>query len=150
MQEAILLILKAASDSEEARGMSLDAQTQLAEIVQGLSRSSSIQPIFQKTLTESSLNIPALEHNLQTVIEAPVPPPVIEDVNMEDVDDEALDNFTPALESLTNETLFPSSFLSKQSIPEFDNLVQVFALAGDSDVRIEQFTNLPILGNDPW
>ncbi|KAJ5379781.1 U3 small nucleolar RNA-associated protein 10 [Penicillium cataractarum] len=148
IQAAMGLVLKAASDSEEARGMSLDVQTQLAELVQGFSRSSSLQPIFQKTLAEASLNIPALEHNLQTVVEAPVPTPAIEDVDMEDVGDDNLDNFTPALESLINESLFPTSFLSKQHIPEFENLVQVFALAGDSQARIEQFTNLPILGKN--
>jgi U3 small nucleolar RNA-associated protein 10 len=146
-KEAITMILKAASNSDETRGMSLDAQTQLAELVQGFSRSASIQPVFQKALTESSFNIPALEHNLQTVVEAPVPAPAIEDVDMQDVDDDQdLDTFTPAVEALTKEPVFPSSFLGKQSIPEFDNLVQVFALAADSEARLEQFTNLRILG----
>jgi len=146
-KEAMIMILKAASNSDEARGMSLDAQTQLAELVQGFTRSPSLQPIFQRALTESSFNVTALEHNLQTVVEAPIPTPAIEDVDMQDVDNEQdLDTFTPAMEALTKEHLFPSSFLSKQSIPEFNSLVQVFALAADSETRLEQFTNLRILG----
>ena len=146
-KEAITMILKAASNSDETRGMSLDAQTQLAELVQGFSRPGAFQPIFQKALAESSFDIPALEHNLQTVVEAPIPAPAIEDVDMQDVDDEQdLDTFTPAVEALTKEPVFSSSFLSKQSIPEFDSLVQVFALAADSEARLEQFTNLRILG----
>jgi U3 small nucleolar RNA-associated protein 10 len=146
-KEAMTMVLKAASDSEETRGMSFDAQTQLAELVQGFGRSSSLQPVFQKALAESTFNIQALEHNLQTVVEAPLLTPAIEDVDMQDVDDEMdLDTFTPAAEALAKEPLFPTSFLSKQSIPEFDSLVQVFALAVDSETKLEQFTNLRILG----
>ncbi|KAJ5662546.1 U3 small nucleolar RNA-associated protein 10 [Penicillium maclennaniae] len=145
-KEAMTMVLKAASDSDETRGMSLDAQTQLAELVQGFARSSSFQPIFQKALAESSFNIQALEHNLQTVVEAPIPTPAIEDVDMQDVDELDVDTFTPAAEALAKEPLFPESFLSKQIIPEFDSLVQVFALAVDSEARLEQFTNLRILG----
>ena len=145
-KEAMTMVLKAASDSDETRGMSLDAQTQLAELVQGFGRSSSFQPIFQKALAESSFNIQALEHNLQTVVEAPIPTPAIEDVDMQDVDELDVDTFTPAAEALAKEPVFPESFLSKQFIPEFDSLVQVFALAVDSEARLEQFTNLRILG----
>ncbi|KXG53254.1 uncharacterized protein PGRI_003040 [Penicillium griseofulvum] len=145
--KAMRLVLEAASNSDETRKMSLEAQTQLAELVQGFNRSETLQPVFQKTLTESSFNISALEHNLQTVVEIPVAAQAIEDVDMIDADDQPqVDAFTPALESLTKEPLFPYSFLSKQSIIEFDNLVRVFALAVDSEDKIELFANLPILG----
>ncbi|KAJ5448634.1 hypothetical protein N7445_003455 [Penicillium cf. griseofulvum] len=145
--KAMRLVLEAASNSDETRRMSLEAQTQLAELVQGFNRSETLQPVFQKTLTESSFNISALEHNLQTVVEVPVAAQAIEDVDMIDADDQPqVDAFTPALESLTKEPLFPFSFLSKQSIIEFDNLVRVFALAVDSEDKIELFANLPILG----
>ncbi|KAJ5593889.1 uncharacterized protein N7459_000097 [Penicillium hispanicum] len=147
MKEAMAMVLKAASDPDETRGMSLDTQTQLAELVQGFGQSASLQPIFQKTLAESSLNIPALEHNLQAVVDVPIPSQAIEDVTMEDADEQNdLDTFTPALESLSQESQFSSSFLSKQSIPEFDSLVQVLALAVDSDSKLDQFTSLRILG----
>lgn len=146
-KEAISMVLKAASNTEETRGMSLDIQTQLADLVQELCRSDSLQPIFQTALVESSTNIPALEHNLQTVVEAPVQAKALEDVDMEDVDVvDDVDTFTPALESLKGESLFPSSFLSKQAIPEFDSLIQVFALAADSEARLDQFADLPLLG----
>ncbi|KAJ5138303.1 uncharacterized protein N7515_003151 [Penicillium bovifimosum] len=145
--KAMSLVLEAASNTDETRGMSLDAQTQLAELVQGFNRSETLQPIFRKTLTGASFNISALEHNLQTVVEAPLVAPATEDVDMVDADEQPeVDSFTPALESLTSETLYPSSFLSQQSIVEFDNLVRVFALAVDSEERLELFTNLPILG----
>ncbi|KAJ5781893.1 uncharacterized protein N7518_010376 [Penicillium psychrosexuale] len=145
--KAMSLVLEAASNADDTRGMSLDAQTQLAELVQGFNRSETLQPIFQKVLTESSLNISALEHNLQTVVEAPVVAQAIEDVDMIDADDQPqVDAFTPALESLIKESLFPYSFLSKQFTIEFDNLVRVFALAVDSEDNLELFTNLPILG----
>ncbi|KGO59818.1 HEAT, type 2 [Penicillium expansum] len=145
--KAMSLVLEAASNADETRGMSLDAQTQLAELVQGFNRSETLQPIFQKTLTGSSFNISALEHNLQTVVEAPVVAQAIEDVDMVDADDQPqVDAFTPALESLVKEPLFPYSFLSKQSIIEFDNLVRVFALAVDSEENLDLFTNLSILG----
>ncbi|KAJ5779796.1 hypothetical protein N7457_007516 [Penicillium paradoxum] len=145
--KAMSLVLEAASNADETRRMSLDAQTQLAELVQAFNRSENLQPIFQNILNGSSFNISALEHNLQTVVEAPVSVPEIEDVDMADADEQPeLDAFTPALESLAKEKLFPSSFLSKQSIIEFDNLVRVFALAVDSEENLELFTNLPILG----
>ncbi|CAG8401998.1 unnamed protein product [Penicillium salamii] len=145
--KAMSLVLEAASSADETRGMSLDAQTQLAELVQGFNRSETLQHVFQKTLNASSFNIPALEHNLQTVIEAPIAAPLLEDVEMADADEQPeVDAFTPALESLINEPLFSSSFLSKQSIIEFDNLVRVFALAADSEENVESFTNLSILG----
>ncbi|KAJ5082985.1 U3 small nucleolar RNA-associated protein 10 [Penicillium argentinense] len=146
MKQAMTLVLKAVGDTDEARGISLNAQTQLAELVQGFSRSESLQPLFHKALAESALNIQAVEHNLQTVVEAPIPSMAIEDVDMEDVDQEPVDTFTPALVSLTNEPLYPASFLSRQSIPEFDNLVQVFALAADSAENLNKFSDLPILG----
>ncbi|KAJ5087353.1 U3 small nucleolar RNA-associated protein 10 [Penicillium angulare] len=146
MKEAMTMVLKAASDSEKTGDLSLESQTQLAELVQGFSRSSTLQPVFQNVIAESSFNIPALEHNLQTVVEAPIQPQAIEDVEMEDVDNRDIDHFTPAFESLSKESRFPSSFLSKQSIPEFSNLVQVFAMAVDSEARIAQFLDLPILG----
>jgi U3 small nucleolar RNA-associated protein 10 len=145
--KAMSLVLEAASNADETRGMSLDAQTQLAELVQGFNCSETLQPIFQKTLTGSSFNISALEHNLQTVIEAPVATALIEDVEMADANDQPeVDAFTPALESLVKEPLFPTSFLSKQSIIEFDNLVRVFALAVDNQENLDLFTNLSILG----
>lgn len=145
--KAMCLVLEAASNPDETRGVSMDAQTQLAELVQGFNRSETLQPIFQKVLKESSFNIPALEHNLQTIIEAPIATPLLEDVEMADaVERPEVDAFTPALESLVKQPLFPDSFLSKQSIIEFDNLVRVFALAIDSENNLEQFTNLPILG----
>ncbi|KAJ6189844.1 hypothetical protein N7519_004752 [Penicillium mononematosum] len=145
--KAMSLVLEAASNADETRGMSLDAQTQLAELVQGFNRSETLQPIFQQTLTGSSFNISALEHNLQTVVEAPVVAQAIEDVDMIDADDQPqVDAFTPALETLVKEPLFPHSFLSRQSIIEFDNLVRVFALAVDSEDNLERFTTLPILG----
>lgn len=146
-KEAMSMVLRAASNTEETRGMSLDIQTQLADLVHELSRSQSLHPVFQKALAESSTNVAALEHNLQTVVEAPIEAKALEDVDMEDIDvAQDVDTFTPALESLEGESLFPSSFLSEQTIPEFDSLVQVFALAADSEARLEQFANLPILG----
>ncbi|KAJ5639074.1 U3 small nucleolar RNA-associated protein 10 [Penicillium longicatenatum] len=146
MKQAMALVIKSASDVEKTRDMSLDTQTQLAELVQGFSRSSSLQPTFQNLLAETSLNISALEHNLQTVVEAPIQPQLIEDVEMEDVDERDVDNFTPAFESLSKEPKYPSSFLSKQYIPEFNSLIQVFALAVESESRVAQFVDLPILG----
>ncbi|KAJ5621414.1 hypothetical protein N7528_006197 [Penicillium herquei] len=145
LKTAVTLVLKAASNSENTCDMSLESQTQLAELVQSFSRAGSLQSIFQNVVAESSLNIPALEHNLQTVIEAPIQPQLIEDVEMEDVDYQDVDHFTPALESLAKAPRFPASFLSKQYIPEFNNLVQVFALAVDSEAKIAQFVELPIL-----
>ena len=146
LREAITIVLNAASDPEKTRGMSLDVQKQLAELIQKFGQSSSLQPIFRKTLAESSLNIPALEHNLQTVVDVPLPPQAIEDVNMEDVDDQNnVDTFTPSLESLAKEPQYSSSFLSKQFIPQFEALVQVFALAVDSETKITQFNDLQIL-----
>ncbi|KAJ5679855.1 U3 small nucleolar RNA-associated protein 10 [Penicillium macrosclerotiorum] len=147
LKEAMRLVLKAASNTEENRGMSLDIQTGLADLIQGFIRSPSSQTLFQKALADSALNISALEHNLQTVVEAPILPPAIEDIDMQDVDmEQQVDNFKPALESLTKEPLFGSSFLSQQSIPQFDALVQLFALAIDSEDKLTQFTNLRILG----
>ncbi|KAJ5918008.1 U3 small nucleolar RNA-associated protein 10 [Penicillium verhagenii] len=147
LKQAMTMVLKSASDIEKTHDMSLDTQTQLSELVLGFSRSTSpLQSAFQTILAESSFNVSALEHNLQTVVEAPAAQQLIEDVEMEDVDERDIDNFTPAFESLSKEPKFPSSFLAKQHIPEFNNLVQVFALAVESEAKIAQFVDLPILG----
>ncbi|KAJ5231850.1 uncharacterized protein N7469_006438 [Penicillium citrinum] len=144
LKQAMTMVLQATGDNDEARGISLDIQTQLAELVQRFNQSESLRPLFQKTLAESSLNIQAVEHNLQTVVEAPIPSLPSGDVEMVDADQEPVDHFTPALESLVKEHPY-SSFLSKQSIPEFDSLVQVFALAADSEDYITKFSDLAIL-----
>ncbi|CAL5874323.1 uncharacterized protein PFLUO_LOCUS8619 [Penicillium psychrofluorescens] len=147
LSNALSMVLETASNSDKTRGISLDIQTRLAELVQGFNRSESFQPIFQKALAERSVNVAALEHNLQTVVEAIVPSPAIADVEMEDADkDQDVDRFTPALESLSKKSLFPSSFLSAQSVPDFDSLVQAFVLGAESKDRLDLFTNLPALG----
>lgn len=146
VKEAMMLVLKAAGNSDDARGMSLDIQARLADVVQGFSRSESLQPIFREALTDSATNVPLLEHNLQTIVEVPFQVPVAEDVDMEDADNsEDVDTFTPALESLMKEKLYPLSFLSKQVIPEFDGLIQVFALAAESETKLRMFFDLPII-----
>ncbi|XHG01646.1 snoRNA-binding rRNA-processing protein utp10, variant 3 [Aspergillus wentii] len=149
MSKGMAMVIHAASNANKNGAMPLDVQTHIADLVQEFSRSDSLQPIFQKTLAESSVDVSALEHNLQTVIESLPAPPAIEDVEMEDAEKEdELDNFTPALESLAGKGLFEKSFLSKQSIGVFDNLVQTFALATGSQDKVDSFINLPILGKD--
>lgn len=149
IKEAMMMVLRAAGNHEDTRGLSLDIQAQLADLVQGFSRSESLQSIFGEALTESATNVPLLEHNLQTVVEAPfqAQAQTHEDVDMQDADEsQDVDTFTPALESLMKEKLFPSSFLSKQAIPEFDGLVQLFALAAESETKLEMFFKLPLIG----
>lgn len=147
LKEAIKIVLATASKAHESNGFTLEAQTQLAELLQGFNRSSSSQVVFQAAIAETSLDIAAVEHNLQTVLEAPIQAQAIEDIDMEDVDErQIVDNFTPALESFSKESRFSSSFLSKQYIPEFENLVQLLALAVDSDTKVSKFAALPILG----
>lgn len=147
MGKGMAMVLHAAGNAHKHGGMSLDTQTHLAELVQHFSRSETLQPIIQKTLAESSLDIAAMEHNLQTVIEAAPAQPAVEDTQMEDADsEEEQDAFSPALEALAGEGLHSSSFLSEQHIPVFDRLVQTFALATGSQERLDSFTNLRVLG----
>lgn len=147
MSQGMTMVLRAADDANKTSEMSLDAQTNLAELVQNFSRSEALQPIFKRTLEESSFDVAALEHKLQIVIEAVPAPRAIEDVQMEDAEPENHeDTFSPALESLTGEKLHGSSFLDKQTIPAFDKLVQVFALATGFQEKLDSFVNLRILG----
>ncbi|KAE8147488.1 U3 small nucleolar RNA-associated protein 10 [Aspergillus avenaceus] len=143
MGEAMALVLRASGNAHKDGALSLDAQTHLADLVLHFSRTESLQPIFQKTIEESSIDIPALEQNLQTVIEAVPTPKAVEDVKMEDIEEEK-DNFTPALESLTN-TKSDDSYLSAQSLPVFYNLIQTFALGTGSQEKLDAFGNLPAL-----
>lgn len=147
MGKGMAMVLHAASNAHRDGALPLDIQTRLADLVQSFSRSESLQPILQSTIAESSLDMTALEHNLQTVIESAPKPKAIEDVEMGDaVQEEEQDNFTPALESLAKESQHEVSFLSTQSLPVFNNLVQTFALAIGSQERLDAFTNLPVLG----
>lgn len=146
-ESGIGMILHAAGNAHKHGGMTLDAQTHLAELVQRFNRSESLRPLLQKALAESSFDLTTLEHNLQTVIEDVPAPQAVEDVQMEDAELEGeQDNFSPALASMTGENLYPSSFLVKQSIPVFDRLVQVFAMATGVQERLDSFTNLRVLG----
>ncbi|KAL4953852.1 hypothetical protein BDW69DRAFT_164310 [Aspergillus filifer] len=144
LAQAMALVLRAASNIDGT--IALDAQTHLADLVQHFSRSASLQPIFQKVIENSSFDLTTLEHNLQTAIESVPAPKAIEDVEMEDADkEEASDVYTSALESLKKEGPFKASFLSAQSIPVFDRLVQAFALSAGSQERINLFLELPVL-----
>ncbi|KAF9886855.1 snoRNA-binding rRNA-processing protein utp10 [Aspergillus nanangensis] len=145
--QGLTLVLRAASDVHHDGVMSLDAQTHLADLVQSFSRSESLRPVLEKAITESSLDVKALEHNLQTVIESVPTPKAVEDVEMDDAEPtQEVDRFQPALESLTGEPLFTTSFLGAQQIPVFDRLAQVFALATGSQTKLESFANLTVLG----
>ncbi|KAL6235877.1 U3 small nucleolar RNA-associated protein 10 [Aspergillus navahoensis] len=143
--KAMALVLQAASGVDIT--MSLDAQTHLADLVQHFSRSNSLQPVFQKLIEESSIDLSVLEHNLQTAIESVTVSKAIEDVEMEDADKEetATDGYDSALESLAKESSFSTSFLAARSIPVFDKLVQAFALSAGSQVRASSFVELPVL-----
>lgn len=146
MSKGMTMVLQAASNVHRDGTMPLDIQTRLSDIVQVFAQSEALQPIFQRTIADLTLDMTALEHNLQTVIEAAPEPKAIEDVEMGDAMEEERDNFTPALESLSKETSDVISFLSAQSIPLFDTLVQTFALATGSPEKVDAFTNLPVLG----
>ncbi|KAL3434204.1 U3 small nucleolar RNA-associated protein 10 [Aspergillus tetrazonus] len=143
--KAMTLVLQAAS--AVGGTISLDTQTQIAEIVQHFSRSSSLQPVFQKVINESSIDLSVIEYNLQTVIESVPVNKAIEDVEMEDADktETATDGYDSALESLAKESSFSTSFLAAQSIPVFDKLVQAFALSAGFPERVSSFVELPVL-----
>ncbi|KAL4998400.1 U3 small nucleolar RNA-associated protein 10 [Aspergillus recurvatus] len=143
--KAMALVLQAASGVDST--MSLDAQTHLADLVQYFSRSNSLQPVFQKLIEESSIDLSVLEHNLQTAIESVPVSKAIEDVEMEDADKDetATDGYDSAFESLAKERPFSTSFLAAQSIPVFDKLVQAFALSAGSQERAKSFVELPVL-----
>ena len=145
---AMAMVLRAISDAHASGTLSLDMQTRLADLVQQFNQSDYFRPIFQKMLAESNFDVAALEHHLQTVIEAPSETRAIEDVKMEDAEEknEEQDVFSPALESLAKEDQHNSSFLVKLSVPLFDRLAQAFALAVGSRDRIESFANLRVLG----
>ncbi|GLA46637.1 snoRNA-binding rRNA-processing protein utp10 [Aspergillus niger] len=144
--KAMTVILQAVSHAHTEGVLSLDAQTHLAELVQHFTQSESLQPIFQKTIEDSSIDVAALEHNLQTVIESvPTTTPAIGDVEMEDVQQEAVeDNFASVLESVAGKNL-ESSALSAQSMPAYESLVQTFALAVGSQEKLQAFVDLPAL-----
>ncbi|KAL4908457.1 hypothetical protein BDW74DRAFT_100891 [Aspergillus multicolor] len=143
--KAMSFVLQAGCTVDGA--MTLDAQTHLADLVQYFSRSASLQPVFQKVIAESSFDLSVLEHNLQTAIESVPVTKAIEDTEMEDADKEepVTDGYELAIESLTKEGPFKTSFLAERSIPVFDKLVQAFALAAGSQERVKSFVELPVL-----
>ncbi|RAL03856.1 snoRNA-binding rRNA-processing protein UTP10 [Aspergillus ibericus CBS 121593] len=144
--KAMATILHAISHAHREGVLSLDAQTHLAELVQHFSQSESLRPIFQKTIEESSIDVAALEHNLQTVIESVPATQAIKDVEMGDAQQEVVDDgFASALESVAGKKL-DASALSAQSISAFEGLVQTFALAVGSQEKLETFVELPALG----
>ncbi|PYH84264.1 SSU processome component Utp10 [Aspergillus uvarum CBS 121591] len=143
--KAMSTVLHATSNAHRQGALALDAQTQLAELVQHFTQSESLRPVFQKAIEESQLDIAALEHNLQIVIESAPAPKALEDVEMGDAEvEEAEDQFPPALESLAGKSLDVSA-LSAQNLPVFESLVQVFALGVGSEEKLESFVNLPSL-----
>lgn len=149
MSKGMTMVLHAAGSAHKRGGMSLNVQTHLAELVQHFSRSETLQPILQNAIAESSLDVATVEHNLQTVIETVPAQHAIEDVQMEDVESDQEpdhDAFSPAIDSLSGENLYPSSFIAKQSIPVFDRLVQAFALSTGSQEKRDTFMNLRVLG----
>ncbi|KAF7155118.1 hypothetical protein CNMCM5623_006545 [Aspergillus felis] len=147
MGKAMALVLEATSSVHKDGTMSLDAQARFADLIQGFSQSESLRPIFQKTIAESSFDIATIEHNLQTVIDTAPAPRAVLDVEMEDAEkEEEQDIFSSAVESLSAEKSFNGSFLSSQSIPLFERLVQAFALAVGSNEKCQTFSDLAALG----
>ena len=151
ISRGMAMVLRAVGDVYASGTLSLDAQMRLADIVQQFNQSDYFRPIFEKTLAESSFDIPALEHHLQTVIDIAPETSALkdgQDVEMRDtVDgDEGQDTFSRTLELLAKEDIYGSSFLLRRSIPVFERLAQLFSLAVGSQDRIESFANLPVLG----
>ncbi|EAW06964.1 snoRNA-binding rRNA-processing protein UTP10 [Aspergillus clavatus NRRL 1] len=145
--KAMAMVLHAASNAHRDGTMSLDTQACLADLVQEFNQSEFLQPIFQKTIAESTFDTAAIEHNLQTVIVTAPAPRAVEDVVMGDAEKVVeQDGFSSTLEALVGEKLFKSSFLSAQSIPVFDRLVQAFALAASSEEKTQVFSDLAVLG----
>ncbi|RAL07400.1 snoRNA-binding rRNA-processing protein UTP10 [Aspergillus homomorphus CBS 101889] len=143
--KAMSLVLHATSHAHREGALALDAQTQLAELVQHFSQSESLRPIFQKAIAESQLDVAALEHNLQIVIESAPAPKALEDVEMGDAEiEEVEDQFPSALESLAEKSLDVSA-LSAQTLPVFESLVQVFALGVGSEEKLVSIVSLPSL-----
>jgi U3 small nucleolar RNA-associated protein 10 len=146
-RKAITNILQTATDSSKRGTLSLDMQAGISEIVQKLNSSNNFRPILQAITSESVIDVTALEASLQTVIETQPALPAIEDVAMEDADDQKEpDVYLDLIQSLAKESLYSSSFLAEPASTVFEKLVQVLTLAAESSEKLEEFSNLPVLG----
>ncbi|EED21107.1 SSU processome component Utp10, putative [Talaromyces stipitatus ATCC 10500] len=146
-KKAINMLFQTAMDAQKSGTLSLDVQTQMSELVQTLNASDVYRPLLQGITTERDMDIDSLEHSLQTTIRTQPALPASEDAEMMDIEEEQeVDNFTPLLESLAKEPLASSSFLSIETSRNFEQTLQAFTLAGTSSDKLQQLSNLPLLG----
>ena len=153
MSRGMEMVLRAINDAYASDALSLDSRMRLADIVRKFNQSDYLRPIFRRTLAESSFDVAALEHQLQTAFEVTPETRAVEDVedieigNTTSTSDEQ-DVFSSTFALLTKEDLFPSSFLVRRSIPLFDRLVLLFSLAVGSQAKVKLFINLQVLGKE--
>lgn len=146
-KQALRMISQATVDAQKSDSLSLDVQVRVSELVQMINASESYRPLLQAVITETDMDIDALEHSLQTTIRSQPALPASEDVVMMDLEqEEEIDYFSPLIASLAKEPLASSSFLSEKSSPTFEQAIQAFTMAGNSSDKLKQISNLPLIG----
>ncbi|KAJ9229994.1 U3 small nucleolar RNA-associated protein 10 [Paecilomyces variotii] len=144
---ALGMILQAASDAVKTGGIQLEIESRFSDLIERVKESQSLRPLLEGAIEKSSVDIPQLQLQMQTLIQDELPPAPDGDVDMQDADKpEEAGSFEKAIESLATEKPTGSSFLGRQPADLFDGLVQLFASTVGSTEKLDKFTSLPVLG----
>lgn len=144
---AMSIVLQAASDATKAGGIHLEIESRFSDFIEHAKESRSLRPLLESAIEKSSVDIPQLQYQMQTLIQDELPSAPDGDVDMHDADKpEERDTLEKALESFTSEKSAGSSFLGRHLSTLFDRLAQLFTSTAGSVEKQEIFTGLPILG----
>ncbi|KAF3490614.1 U3 small nucleolar RNA-associated protein 10 [Arthroderma uncinatum] len=149
--QAISALLKAVDESHRKDYMSEEVRQLTSDTLATFVESKDLDPLLQKAIVESSVDIKAIEMALQPAIDNNMGPAEIdevEDVEMGDVPESRLqdEEFANAVTSLSQRRAQkPDNFLVENPASLFSELAVAFTQATTAANKLTTFLNLPIL-----
>jgi len=145
---AVEAFLKVAQNFDITSEYGTELQSQLADLLVGLTDSTAIGGVTQKAIKDSCLDVEKLEARLQIVIRAPDRPaaePVVDNGVPDSGSNPRGETFEMAIKSIPTRTAYEVSFLSPSQSYVLGSLSHAFVMSATSASNAETFTELPVL-----
>ncbi|KAF3899628.1 SnoRNA-binding rRNA-processing protein utp10 [Trichophyton interdigitale] len=146
--KTIIALLKTIDESHRKGYMSEEVRQLSSDTLATFIESKELDIVLQRAISESNVDIKALEITLQLAIDNNLGPAETEDVEMEDIPENSTqdEEFAAAITSLSQRrSQQPENFLVESPSPLFSELVVSFTQATTSANKLGQFLSLPIL-----
>ena len=146
--QTIIALLKTIDESHRKGYMSEEVRQLSSDTLAAFVESKELDIVLQRAISESNVDIKALEITLQLAIDNNLEPAETEDVEMEDLPENSTqdEDFAAAIACLSQRrSQQPENFLVEFPSPLFSELVVCFTQAATSANKLGQFLGLPIL-----